>query len=168
MSEVWSLTLYRLIAVDSPASPQNILTCYVTLGQEAVHGFFTIINLAEPLNVRDSVAPRSYIASWNQASSGTQKCFREVRSHMGITRAIATCCRLFSCNVDFLEYTDGSLFSGPCMSDHPARQSTSSVSLCVSERALGPGLASWRICEPAAKGTHQKACHCDVVSMASC
>ena len=42
---------------------------------------------------------------------------REVRSYMGIMRAIA-CCMLFSCNVDFLEYTDGSLFSGPCMSDH--------------------------------------------------
>ena len=51
------------------SSPQNVPTWNLAFGQthEAVHG----LELTELRSVRDSVSPRSYVTSQNQAFSGS-------------------------------------------------------------------------------------------------
>ena len=65
------------------SSPRNVLTCNLALRQEAVATQLIDLGLAELRNVRDSVAPRSYVDLRSQAFFGSRAWLRKARSYMG-------------------------------------------------------------------------------------
>ena len=64
------------VGTDSPNcstdSSPNVLTCNLALGQETTCSYTLYLGLAEPRNVRDSVALRSYVDSRSQAFSDSR------------------------------------------------------------------------------------------------
>ena len=69
---------------STDSSPQNVLTCNIALGQEAVAIRFLIdLGLMELHNLRDSVAPRSYVDSRSQTFSDSRAWLRKARSYIG-------------------------------------------------------------------------------------